>query len=148
MRRRLVLTVAVGTLLAVADLAVKAAVTTAPASYHTRSSGWSALVLVVIAGCLALAWVPSTAIALAAGVTAGGAAANVVSFAASERSVENPLVVGVADGFVAFNLADVFALAGIVLLTVTTSAFSIHNRERLPPPRRCVAALVARLRSY
>ncbi len=147
MRRRLVLTVALGTLLAVADLAVKAAVTTAPANYHTRSSAWSALVLVVVAGCLALAWVPSTAIALAAGVTAGGAAANAVSFAVSERNVENPLVVGVANGFVAFNLADVFALVGIVLLMVTTSAFSIRNRERLPPPRRRVSALVARLRS-
>ena len=147
MRRRFLLTLAVGTLLAVADLAVKAAVTTPAANYHTRSGAWVALVLAVVAGCLALARVPSTGIALAAGVTAGGAAANLVSFAVSGRSVENPLVVGGATAGVAFNLADVFALTGILLLMVTTSVSSIRNRERQRPPRHRVAALVARFRS-
>jgi lipoprotein signal peptidase len=140
MRRRFLLTVALGALLAAADLAVKVAVTTPAANYHTRSGAWSALVLIVVAGCLALARVPSTAVALAAGVTAGGAAANVISCAVSGWSVENPLVVGGATAGVAFNLADVFALTGILLLMVTTSVFSIRNRERLRPPRRRVAA--------
>ena len=144
MRRRFLFTVAVGTLLAVADLAVKAAVAAPAASYHARSGAWGVLVLAVVAGCLALARVPSTAVALAAGVTAGGAAASLVSFAVSGRSVENPLFVGGATAGVAFNLADVFTLTGILLLMGTTSVFSIRNRERLRPPRRRV---VARFRS-
>ena len=139
MRRRFLLTLGVGTLLAAADLAVKAAVATPAVNYHIRSGAWAALVLAVVAGCLALARVPSLAIALSASVTAGGAAANLVSFAVSGRSVENPLVVGGTTVGIAFNLADVFTLAGILLLMVTTSVFSIRNRERLRPPRHRVA---------
>lgn len=141
------MTVALGTFLAVSDLAVKAAIATPASSYHPRSGAWLALTLTVVAGCLALARVPSTAVAVAAGVTAGGAAANVVSFAVSGWSVENPLFVGDATAGIAFNLADVFALTGILLLMVTTGVFSIRNRERLRPPRHVVAALVARFRS-
>lgn len=147
MRRRSVWTVALGALLAAADLAVKAAVATPAWSYHPRSGAWVALTLTVVVGCLALARVPSTAVALAAGVTAGGAAGNLVSFAVSGRGVENPLVIRGSAAGVAFNLADVYFLTGIVLLMVTTIAFSIRNRERLPPPRGLVAALVERLRA-
>ena len=63
---------------------------------------------------LVLALLPSRLVAAAAGVVAGGVLGNVISAYRHGGRVPNPLVVGT----VAFNLADVFVLAGVPVLIV------------------------------
>ena len=46
---------------------------------------------------------------------------------------------------IAFNLADVFVLLGIILLTVTLCGVTIRNRDRLIPPRAWMRAVQRRL---
>jgi hypothetical protein len=76
----------------------------------------------------------SSAIALAGGVVAGGAAANVVSLAfwPSLDGVPNPL----RAGYVAFNAGDVAVAIGLVGVLAGTAAFAARNRERLREPVR------------
>jgi lipoprotein signal peptidase len=73
----------------------------------------------------------SVAMATAAGILVGGAAGNLVSVGIWS-AVPNPLVLEP----IAFNLADVFVLAGFVLVAVTTLVFALRNRERLREPVR------------
>jgi hypothetical protein len=108
------------------DLAVKAAV---PAVlYHERSG-----LYVLVAGC-ALPWAAalvatgSRLVSAAGGVLVGGAAANLLSVALWPAGVPDPLVLGI----VAFNPADVFALAGgLVLVPLAVAIFAARNRGRL-----------------
>ncbi len=48
--------------------------------------------------------------------------------------VPNPLTVGGDRGLIAFNPADVFALAGIFALVVVIGIWLIRNRDLIPPP--------------
>ena len=76
----------------------------------------------------------SAAIALGGGVLAGGAAGNLVSLALwpSLPGVPDPLV---AAGL-AFNLADLAVVLGLVLVVATSGHFAARNRERLWEPVR------------
>ena len=110
------------------DLAHKAG---GEAAYvHPRSGGYVAFVLV-----FASAWVAailatgSLSIAVAGGVLAGGAAGNLVSLALWP-GVPNPIVLDA----VAFNLADLFVLAGFVLTATAALVFAVRNRDRLGAP--------------
>jgi hypothetical protein len=131
---RALVTIAVAALLAAADLAHKTAFVTPPWGYHMRSGAWLALTAAVVVGCLLLVRVPSWAVASAAGVLAGGASGNALSAVGSGEGVPNPIVVGGSDFLIAFNLADVFTLAGILLLTAVLVLVTIDHRERLLPP--------------
>jgi lipoprotein signal peptidase len=113
-----------------ADLAHK---TTVDAAYfHARSAGYVAFVLlfgsVWIGAILATR---STWIGLAGGVLAGGAIGNLASLALWP-GIPNPIVLEP----IAFNLADVFVVAGFVLTAASSFAFAIRNRERLGEPVR------------
>ena len=46
--------------------------------------------------------------------------------------VPNPLVIGGEHAFIAFNLADVWALTGIFLLVCAIGVWLIRNRDLLP----------------
>ncbi len=46
----------------------------------------------------------------------------------------NPFIAGGDRGVVAFNLADVFALAGIFALVLVIGVWLIRNRTLIPPP--------------
>jgi hypothetical protein len=46
--------------------------------------------------------------------------------------VPNPIVLAGNRAIVAFNLADVWALAGIVLLVAAIGTWLVRNRELLP----------------
>ena len=113
---------------AVVDLAHKAAAE--PVYFHKRSAAYPAYVGVVLA-----AWVAailatrSVSIAVGGGVLAGGAAGNVVSLAVWP-GVPNPILVDT----VAFNLADVFVVAGFALTAAAILVFALRNRERLRRP--------------
>lgn len=117
-------------LLAAVDLVHK---TSADAAYvHSRSSGYVALVVVLAAmWATAIVVTRSLSISVGGGVLAAGAVGNSMSLAFSP-GVPNPLVVGP----IAFNLADVFVLAGFVLVAGTTLVFALRNRERMGEPVR------------
>lgn len=115
-------------LLAGVDLAHKAAA--GATSLHERSPAYAALVL-VLAGAWAAAILAthSLSIALAGGVLAGGAIGNLASLALWP-GVPNPIELDP----VAFNLADVFVVAGFVLTAGATLVFAVRNRDRLDEP--------------
>jgi hypothetical protein len=121
--------------LATLDLAVKATEPTEPWAYHQRSYGWLALSIVLLAGMVAIATIPSLLVAPAAGILAAGVLGNGLSAAWNGMAVPNPLVLDFDRALVAFNLADVWALSGICLLVLTLGVWLIRNRHALPPPQ-------------
>jgi lipoprotein signal peptidase len=131
MLRRAVLLLTVAVPLAGADLLHKALGTTPHWGYHPRGAAWIALSAVVVLGCLALSRVPSAGVAAASGLLAAGAAGNGIAAVAWERGIPNPIVWESDSHLAAFNLADVFTLAGIALLLVLLGSVTIRNRERL-----------------
>jgi hypothetical protein len=120
--------------LAAADLVVKARIPTESWAYHERSLGWMALSVALFAGMIAIARLPSALIAPAAGLLAAGILGNCFSAAWNGMEVPNPLVVGGDRSVIAFNPADVFALAGIFTLVVVIGIWLIRNRELIPAP--------------
>lgn len=142
---RLFLVSAAAVVLIAADLGVKATIPTLPWHFHERSSAWEVLCMLVLLGALALARVPSRAVAIGAGILSGGVAGNLLSARWNDNRVPNPLVVGDYPTWIAFNAADVFILVGILILMVSLMAVTISHRERLIPPRRVGAALRRRL---
>jgi hypothetical protein len=112
--------------LAAADLSVKAALGAGLA--HDRSTGWAAVSLGLLVAALLVTRLPSRLLALAAGVFAGGVAGNLVSAVTHHDVVPNPFTLG----DVAFNLADVFVLAGLCLGVVATMRLAVRYRHLLP----------------
>jgi lipoprotein signal peptidase len=120
----------VATPVAALDLAHKAG--TGAEYFHARSSAY----VVVVLGLAAIwAWAilatGSLSMALGGGVLAGGALGNLASLALWP-GVPNPIELN----RIAFNLADVFVLAGFLLTAVATLVFALRNRERLGEPVR------------
>ena len=125
-RRRLLVVVAL--LLSAADLSQKAS---APVYGHPRGIGYvllaAALTVLLV---LAVPRVPSRALAVAGGIAAAGAFGNVVSALAWRGGIPNPLVVGQ----VAFNIADLCAVAGAAGLVVGAAVFALRNPALLRQP--------------
>ena len=138
---RLFLVSAAALILMAADLSVKATIPTSPWHFHERSSAWEALCVVLLLGALALARIPSRAVAIGAGILSGGVAGNLSSARANDNRVPNPLVLGDNLTGVAFNAADVFILVGNLILMISLMVVTIRHRDRLIPPRRWKAAL-------
>lgn len=110
------------------DLAHKAG--SEAASVHPRSGGYVAFVLVFAsAWVVAILTTGSLSMAVGGGVLAGGAAGNLLSLVLWP-GVPNPIV----RSAVAFNLADVFVVAGFALTAVATLRFAARNRGRLREP--------------
>ena len=130
MRRAALVLAAVATSVAAADLAHKALAD--GALYHERS-----LLYAVGSASAAALWslavvaVRSVALAAVGGIVAGGVAGNVLSLALWP-GVPNPLVAGP----IAFNLADVFLVAGALLVVPAVAAYAVRNRARLHEPVR------------
>jgi len=113
---------------------VKASEPTEVWAYHERSFGWLLLSVSLLAGMVVIARIPSLLVAPAAGVLAGGLLGNSLSAAWNGMEVPNPLVFVGNRGVIAFNLADIWALAGIFLLVLALGAWLIRNRHLIPPP--------------
>jgi hypothetical protein len=144
MAARGLLVLVAAALLAAADLATNAALPTAAWDYHRRSHAWSVVSVVLLAALLLVGLVPSRLAALAAGVTAGGVAGNVVSAQLHGGRVPNPLLAG----GIAFNLADVLVLVAAPILTVELARVAIRHRafiDRHVPPRAWERRLRRRL---
>ena len=131
MARRALLLASVALAAAAIDLAVKGA---APTTYFHERSG-----LYVLAAACALPWAAalvatgSRLVAAAGGVLLGGALANLASLALWPAGVPNPLVAG----DIAFNPADLFALAGgLVFVPAAVAVYAARNRDRLREPVR------------
>lgn len=135
----LVLTAAVA--LMGADLWIKATIPTAAWHFHERSNAWVALCVLLLLGALALARIPSRAVAVGAGVMSGGVGGNLLSARWNDSRVPNPLVIGGYSNGIAFNAADVFFLVGILFLMVSLIVVTIRHRDRLIPPRELRAAI-------
>jgi hypothetical protein len=120
--------------LAAADLVVKASEPTEAWAYHERSLGWLLFSLSMLAGMVVVTRIPSVLVAPAAGVLAGGLLGNSLSAAWNGMEVPNPLVFAGDRNLIAFNLADVWALAGIFLLVLAIGVWLIRNRALIPPP--------------
>ena len=122
------LLIAVALLLTAVDLGQKAS---APVYGHPRGVGY-----VVIAAALTVFLVvfvprvPSRALAVAGGVAAAGAFGNLVSALAWRGGVPNPIVVGQ----LAFNVADLCAVAGAIALVVGAVVFGLRNPALLRQP--------------
>lgn len=117
-------------LLAAVDLAHKAMSGTE--HVHERSAAYVVVVIVLLtAWAIAILAARSLSLALGGGVAAGGALGNLASLALWP-GVPNPLTVDA----IAFNLADVFVLAGFVLVAGSALAVATRSPERLREPVR------------
>ena len=73
----------------------------------------------------------SNVAAIGAGIACGGALGNLVSLLAWNDGVPDPFVVVGATRGVAFNLADVFAVCGDVVLLTTVLVIGVQRRTAL-----------------
>jgi hypothetical protein len=146
MRQRSTLAIAACLALAAVDLTVKGLVHTPAGDVHHRSAAWFVLSAALLAGSALLVWIPSRAIATGASLLAGGVLGNLVSAWHMDGGVPNPILLGDHTDGIAFNLADVFVLAGILVLMPALIAATIRYRHLLPQSTVLVRA-VRRLRS-
>ena len=144
-KHKLIVAVLAGSLAAL-DLLEKAVDPTHPFDYHARSATWAVGSGLLVVAAFALAHLRSRAVAASAGVMAGGVLANLISAIAGNGRVPNPIVIGTERDGVAFNLADVFTLVGLVALVASVCVVLVVHRERLLPPRAWERALWRKLR--
>jgi hypothetical protein len=129
---RLLLLLVTAAALATLDQAVKHTLSAPAWTLHQRSALWFVGCCLILVAATPLARVPSNTVALAAGIFCGGVLGNVISASQDSLAVPNPIVVGSADGRIAFNVADLFILSGNLLLMASLIVVLIRNRDRLP----------------
>jgi lipoprotein signal peptidase len=118
--------------LAFADLVVKRVAATPDWAYHDRSLSWLALCVFLLAGLVVLLRVPSLLVPPAAGILAAGVLGNAISAASSYRfAVPNPLIVTTSNSVIAFNLADVFVMVGLLALVPVLARELILHRTAI-----------------
>jgi hypothetical protein len=146
MRNRVAIVVSLAAPLAGIDLLVKSVLPTPPLFFHQRSGEWMILSAVVLVFALLLTRFPSRLLAGSAGLLAAGVLGNLVSARLHHGRVPNLFVIASGDQELAFNLADLFALGGIALLTVAAVRLTLRYRHRLPQSTLAVR-LVRHVRS-
>jgi lipoprotein signal peptidase len=145
---RLLAVLLIAMLLAAVDQWVKLMVATPVWAVHHRSELWFAGSCLLLVAILPLTRVPSRAVAIAAGVFAGGVLGNLISASSDGLSVPNPIIVMNSMGGIAFNPADTFILAGNVSLMMALSLVVLRYRTELKAWRAARrGALVQRLSS-
>jgi hypothetical protein len=118
--------------LLLADLWLKAEAMTPDWAYHQRSAAWILMCLVLVPGLLLVTRIPAGLVPPAAGVLLAGVLGNMLSAAWNGLEVPNPILVRGDNALLAFNLADLYTLVGIVLLTAAVGGWLVRNRELLP----------------
>jgi lipoprotein signal peptidase len=115
------------------DLVHKSAVTAEV--YHARSPFIALFLGVLVAALIVVVpRLPSNAAAVGAGIVCGGALGNLVSIFAWAQGVPDPLMIVGETHVLAFNLADVFAVLGDVLLLSAAIIHGLRQRARLRQP--------------
>ncbi len=100
--------------------------------HHARTPFVAVVIGTVIAALVVLVpRVPSNAAACGAGIACGGALGNLVSLFAWSQGMPDPLVVAGSMHGVAFNLADLFAIAGDALLLSAVILHGFRHRAGL-----------------
>ncbi len=61
---------------------------------------------------------------------------NALSAAWNDLEVPNPIIVTEGRAVIAFNLADVWVMGGLLALFSVIAVWLVRNREALPQPRR------------
>ena len=128
---RLLALLIVATALAAVDQWVKVLVSTPVWAEHQRSDAWFIGSCAILVAILPLTRLPSRAVAIAAGVLAGGVLGNLISAGANGLYVPNPIIIMRGMGGIAFNPADTFILAGNLALMTTLIAICLRYREEL-----------------
>jgi lipoprotein signal peptidase len=107
----------------------------AGAEYHHARRRLTAFVIgAVIVGLVVLVpRISSNVAAIGAGIACGGALGNLVSLLAWRQGVPDPLVIGRTTRL-AFNLADLFAVLGDMLLLSAVAVHGVRHRHRLREP--------------
>jgi lipoprotein signal peptidase len=128
LRRTLLVCIAVS--FAAIDLAHKSFT---HAEFHHARTPFIALIMaaVITALVVLVPRVPSNAAACGAGIACGGALGNFISLLAWSQGVPDPLVVSGTQYGLAFNLADLFAITGDVLLLSAVVLYGMRHRARL-----------------
>jgi lipoprotein signal peptidase len=133
MRFRLALLVFTAVICMTIDLVHKTAVATE--LYHPRSPLIALFLAALVAALIAVVpRLPSTAAAIGAGIVCGGALGNLFSILAWPQGVPDPLMIVTDTHVLAFNLADVFAVVGDVLLLSAAILHGLRTRARLRRP--------------
>jgi lipoprotein signal peptidase len=128
---RLLALLIVATVLAAIDQWVKVMVSTPVWAEHHRSDAWFAGSCAVLIAILPLTRLPSRAVAIAAGIFAGGVLGNLISAGSDGLYVPNPIIIMHGMGGVAFNPADTFILVGNVSLTAALIVVCVRHRVEL-----------------
>ena len=129
------------------DLLVKSVLPTSPLFFHRRSGEWMILSAVVLVVALLLTRLPSRLLAGSAGLLAAGVLGNLMSARLHHGRVPNPFVIVRGDLELAFNLADLLVLSGVVLLGVAGLRLAVRYRHLLPESTLAVR-LARRIRSF
>jgi lipoprotein signal peptidase len=100
--------------------------------YHHSRTPFTAIVIagVIVALVVLVPRISSNAAAVGAGIACGGALGNLVSLLAWSHGVPDPLVIGRTTG-IAFNLADLFALFGDMVLLSAVAVHGVRHRHEL-----------------
>ncbi len=114
--------------LVVADLWLKAEATTPWWAYHERSLPWIVLCLLIVPGLLLVTRIPAPLVPPAVGVLLAGVLGNVLSAAWNDLEIPNPIIISGDTGLLAFNLADLYTLVGIILLVAAVGGWLVRNR--------------------
>jgi len=103
--------------------------------HHARTPYVTVVMAALIAALVVLVpRLPSNVAAVGAGVACGGALGNLVSLLAWTQGVPDPFVVVGATYGLAFNLADLFAVAGDSLLLSAVILLGLRRRAALREP--------------
>jgi lipoprotein signal peptidase len=112
--------------LAAVDIGAEAVVASPAWADHQRSAAWWILSVATLCQSIWLCLVPSRVVTAGAGLLGGGVLANLVS-AQRHDAVLNPFVIEMGNRGVAFNLADIFIVAGITVLVLGLSHIATRS---------------------
>jgi lipoprotein signal peptidase len=106
------------------------------AEFHHARTPYVTLVMgaLIVALVLLVPRLPSNVAAFGAGVACGGALGNLISLLAWSQGVPDPFVVTGATHGLAFNLADLFAVAGDAMLLSAVVLLGLQRRTALREP--------------
>ena len=91
-------------------------------------AAWIVLCLLIVPGLLLVTRIPSPLVPPAAGVLLAGVLGNVLSAAWNDLEIPNPIIISGDTGLLAFNLADLYTLVGIILLVAAVGGWLVRNR--------------------
>jgi lipoprotein signal peptidase len=132
MLRRFILITTIAGVAASVDIAAKSIWMTPTPLLHQRSMMWLITSSALLPACLAAVFTPSRLANAAAALCAGGLVGNLTSALSNHgHAVPNPFLLGGLDHGIAFNLADVFFIVGIVG-TVGIAAVAVRARVAVP----------------